>query len=78
MNWATPTATTTCSNSGGGNTGGGDCSSTFKSGYSYMGTFDNSQFYLSNNSANWADANSFACEVRKGAEKETKNRLKCQ
>ena len=58
VSWATPTATTTCNT--GGNTGGGDCSSTFKSGYSYMGTFDNSQFYLSNNNANWADAKAAA------------------
>ncbi|GEM_PF-779686 len=58
VSWATPTASTTCST--GGNTGGGDCSSTFKSGYAYMGTFDNSQFYISNNNANWIDASAAA------------------
>lgn len=61
VSWAAPTGITTCAN--GGNTGGnsgGDCSSNFKSGYSYMGTFDNSQFYLSNNNANWADAKAAA------------------
>ncbi|MFK7983085.1 MAG: acetylxylan esterase, partial [Saprospiraceae bacterium] len=58
VSWANPTATSTCST--GGNTGSGDCSSTFKSGYAYMGTFDNSQFYISNNDANWIDANAAA------------------
>ncbi|MEM1119247.1 MAG: HYR domain-containing protein [Bacteroidota bacterium] len=59
VSWAEPNATTTCT-TGSNNSGGGDCSSTFKNGYSYMGTFDNSQFYLSNNGANWKDAQSAA------------------
>jgi len=54
VSWVEPVATTTCT--GGSSGGGGDCSSTFKSGYSYMGTFDNSQFYLSIGDANWEDA----------------------
>ena len=54
VSWTDPTASTTCTM--GGNTGGGDCSSTFKSGYSYMGTFENSQFYISDGLANWTDA----------------------
>ncbi len=58
VSWAEPSASTTCTN--GGSTGGGDCSSTFQSGYAYMGTFENSQFYLSNNSANWQDAKTAA------------------
>lgn len=58
VSWAEPTATTTCT--GGGNSGGGDCSSTFKSGYAYMGTFENSQFYLSNSEENWTDAQAAA------------------
>ncbi len=58
VSWAEPTATTTCTSGSSG--GGGDCSSTFKSGYSYMGSFDNSQFYLSNNSENWVGAKAAA------------------
>jgi len=53
VNWSEPSASTTCT--GGGSTGG-DCSATFKSGFSYMGTFENSQFYLSNNNASWQEA----------------------
>jgi len=64
VSWATPTASTTCSTGGGGNTGGGDCSSTFKSGYAYMGMHDNSQFFISNNSTNWMEAN--AAAIRDG------------
>ena len=52
VSWTEPSASTTCIS--GGN--GGDCSSTSKSGFSYMGTFDNSQFYISNNSNNWTGA----------------------
>ena len=61
VSWNAPSASTNC-NSGGGNSGGGggDCSSTFKSGFSFMGTFDNSQFFLSDNGANWADARTAA------------------
>ena len=54
VNWSEPTASTTCGEQGGDIIG--DCSSTFKEGYTYMGAFENSQFYLSNNSANWSDA----------------------
>ena len=54
VSWVAPTASTTCNT--GENTGGGDCSSTFRSGYTYIGMHDNSQFFISNNNANWADA----------------------
>ncbi len=60
VSWASPIASTTCNTGGSGSTGGSDCASTFISGYAYMGTFDNSQFYLSNNNANWTDAKAAA------------------
>ena len=60
VSWSEPTANTTCSSGGGGSTGGGDCSSTFINEHSFMGTFENSQFYLSNRSINWREANAAA------------------
>ncbi|MEM6319294.1 MAG: HYR domain-containing protein [Bacteroidota bacterium] len=56
VSWAEPTATTSCNSGGGSTTTTGDCSSTFRNGYTYIGSFDNSQFYLSNGQSNWEDA----------------------
>jgi cephalosporin-C deacetylase-like acetyl esterase len=61
VNWEKLSVSTTCNE--GGTTGGNSCNTTSIDGYSYMGTFNNSQFYLSNSGANWADAKAKAIAV---------------
>ena len=53
-NWTAPTATSSCSNGGGG---------TDIPGYTFLGTLNNANFYLSTTTANWQDAQNNAIAV---------------
>ncbi len=54
--WTTPSATTTCTTGGGGG-GGGTCSGAAITGYTYLGNFGSSDYYLSDATLPWPQAN---------------------
>ncbi len=55
-NWATPTATTTCTTGGGTST----CAAASISGFEYIGEYNDSEYYLSNAKATWPNAKTAA------------------
>ncbi len=53
VNWTEPTGSTDCN---GGGTGGGNCSGAAITGFTYKGTFEGHDYYLSNDAKIWTEA----------------------